>query len=77
MGILPAQCRAARALLDWSQNELGEQSKVDQKTITDFERGNRTPHPRTLEALVKAFEAAGVVFIDSTDLTHCGVALRL
>ncbi len=76
MGLFPAQCRAARALLGWPQHTLASQSKVDQKTITDFERGVTSPHPRTLEALVKAFEEAGVVFQEPSESEHCGLALR-
>ena len=60
----PAQCRAARALLDWSQLDLVERSGVTQKTITDFERGSTRPYRRTLDAIVAAFEAAGIEFIN-------------
>ena len=62
--VTPAQCRAARALLDWSQVDLVEHSGVTQKTITDFERGvTRRPYRRTIEAIVATFEAAGIEFI--------------
>lgn len=67
----PAQCRAARALLNWSQSDLVERSGVTQKTITDFERGATTrPYRRTLEAIVATFETAGIEFINR------GVRLR-
>lgn len=67
----PAQCRAARALLDWSQSDLVERSGITQKTITDFERGVTTrPYRRTVEAIVTTFEAAGIEFISR------GVRLR-
>jgi transcriptional regulator with XRE-family HTH domain len=63
--VSPAQCRAARALLDWSQSNLVERSGVTQKTITDFERGVTTrPYRRTIEAIVATFEAAGIEFIN-------------
>jgi transcriptional regulator with XRE-family HTH domain len=62
MVISPAQCRAARALLDWSQQQLSDASKVATKTIVDFEQGNRVPYERTLRDLQSAFEAAGVTF---------------
>jgi len=62
--VTPAQCRAARALLDWSQLDLVEQSGVTQKTITDFERSSTKPYGRTLDAIVAAFEAAGIEFIN-------------
>lgn len=58
-----AQCRAARALLGWSQDDLEAASKVAKKTIADFERGARTPYARTIADLQRALEAAGVQFI--------------
>jgi transcriptional regulator with XRE-family HTH domain len=63
MALSPAQSRAARALLEWSQNDLEAAAKVAKKTIADFERGMRQPYERTLDALQDALEAAGVEFI--------------
>ncbi len=63
--ISPAQCRAARALLGWSREELAAAAEVGLRTIVDFERGAREPHKATLAALERAFETAGV----TTDLT--------
>jgi transcriptional regulator with XRE-family HTH domain len=61
----PAQCRAARGLVDWSQSELGAHSGVALRTIADFERGaKKRPYRRTLDAVIAAFEAAGVEFIN-------------
>jgi transcriptional regulator with XRE-family HTH domain len=61
--LTPAQCRAARALLNWSQDQLESAAKVARKTIADFEREARTPYDRTLAAIRAALEAAGVEFI--------------
>ena len=61
--ILPAQCRAARSLIGWSQDELEKASRVAKKTIADFERGARQPYPRTLADIRTALESAGVEFI--------------
>lgn len=58
------QCRAARALLDWSQPDLVAASGVARSTITRLERGTHAPHPSNLAALRTAFEAAGVDFLD-------------
>lgn len=58
-----AQCRAARALLGWSQDELAGASSVNKKTIADFERGARQPFDRTLRDLREALEAAGIQFV--------------
>ena len=62
MPFLPAQCRAARALLSWSQAELAEKASVSKQTLVDFERGARQPYPRTLADIRSALEAAGVEF---------------
>jgi transcriptional regulator with XRE-family HTH domain len=62
MSFTPAQCRAARALLGWSQAELADASKVATKTIADFERGDRTPYDRTLADIREAFEIARIDF---------------
>ena len=64
MTITPEQCRAARALLDWSQTTLAEAAKAGQSTIAKFERGLRSPHASTLTSIRAALEAAGVEFLD-------------
>lgn len=35
----PEQCRAARALLDWPQQRLAEESGIGNATIRNFEAG--------------------------------------
>ncbi|WP_080986728.1 helix-turn-helix domain-containing protein [Acetobacter pasteurianus] len=75
MEITPPQCRAARALLNWSQNQLEEAARVAKKTIADFEREARTPYPRTLSAIRTALETAGVEFIEENG-GGAGVRLR-
>lgn len=64
MSVLPAQIRAGRALVNWSQNDLVAASKVAKKTIADFEREARQPYARTLAAIRTALETAGVEFIE-------------
>ena len=59
----PAQSRAARALLDWSQEQLAEASHLGLSTIRDFEKSRRTPSHNNLAAIVRALEDAGVEFI--------------
>ncbi len=59
----PAQCRAARALLRWTQDRLAERAAVARKTVADFELGNRALHRRTRLDITIALEAAGVEFI--------------
>jgi transcriptional regulator with XRE-family HTH domain len=62
MSFTPAQCRAARALLGWSQAQLSAASGVATKTVADFEREERTPYERTLNDIRTALDAAGVEF---------------
>ncbi len=59
----PSQCRAARALVGMSQDELATRSGVAKRTIASFESDTRQPYPRTVDALRTALEAAGVEFI--------------
>jgi transcriptional regulator with XRE-family HTH domain len=73
--ISPAQCRAARGLLGWSQSDLSKASKTATKTIADFERAAREPYPRTLQDVRSALEKAGVEFIDENG-GGAGVRLR-
>ena len=63
MTITPEQCRAARALLNWSQPDLAEAVGIARETIAHFERGARVPHPNNLSDIRAALEAAGVEFI--------------
>jgi transcriptional regulator with XRE-family HTH domain len=64
MTLRPAQCRAARALLNWSQEDLVARSKITKKTIADFERGATTPRRQTLDQILAAFETAGIEFVN-------------
>ncbi|GEP07396.1 helix-turn-helix domain-containing protein [Methylobacterium oxalidis] len=56
------QCRAARALLDWTQQDLSGATGLSKVTIRAFEKGGEMRDSnRTLLRL--AFEKAGVEFI--------------
>lgn len=63
MAISRDQCRAGRALLEWTQDRLAQQSGVAKKTIADFESGRRTPYDRTIADIERTLEAAGLEFI--------------
>ncbi|RUX21785.1 XRE family transcriptional regulator [Mesorhizobium sp. M2A.F.Ca.ET.037.01.1.1] len=75
MSVSPAQCRAGRALIGWSQDQLAAASKVAKATIANFEAGKRAPYDRTLEDMRRALEAAGVEFIPENG-GGAGVRLR-
>lgn len=76
MTITPEQCRAARALLNWSQPELSKAANVGQSTITRFECDTRKPRAGNMAAIQMALEAAGVVFTPATATTRPGLCLR-
>ena len=77
MEISSAQCRAARALLGWSQDQLANIAKVARATVADFEWNLRAPMRQNMVALVCAFEAQGVVFIpDDGQGSGAGVRLK-
>lgn len=59
----PAQCRAARAMLQMSQEDLSGRAAVSVQTLIAFELGQRRPYARTLAAIQAALERAGVEFI--------------
>lgn len=63
MSLSPAQSRAARGLLDWSQSDLGGRANLSESTIRDFEKGRRVPGPNNLAAIRNALETAGVIFV--------------
>lgn len=67
--ITTEQIRAARALLRLTVADLSVQAGVGVATIKRLEAVDGIPpaHARTLDALQKALEAAGVEFIGSPD----------
>jgi transcriptional regulator with XRE-family HTH domain len=61
------QVRAARALLDWTQEQLADQSGVAAQTIRLFEAGTREPYRKTLEQLQTTLEGAGISFLRTSN----------
>jgi len=60
----PSQSRAARGLLNWSQDTLASAAKVSVTTLRNFERGASVPVTNNLGAMRAALEGAGVQFIE-------------
>ena len=56
------QCKAARALLDWSQEYLSQRAEVAKATIGDFERGAINLRIETMQKVVGIFEENGIRF---------------
>ncbi len=61
--LFPEQSRAARAWLDWSQDDLAQRAHVSLSTVRDFEKGRRTPIKNNLDAMRLALELAGVTLL--------------
>ena len=72
--IKPAQCRAARGLLNWTQRDLADRAGVGVVTARRFEAGVNEPRRATLDVVKRAFETAGIEFIAAD---NGGVGLRL
>jgi transcriptional regulator with XRE-family HTH domain len=73
MSITPAQCRAARGLVDMDQAVLAEGAMITRGVIVDFEKGRRVPTRNNLAAIQRVLEEAGVEF---TNGDAPGVRLR-
>ena len=60
------QCRAARALLEWTQKELAARSLVSLRSIKDFETGATQPRHSTLQSLKLTFAEQGIKFLNQS-----------
>jgi DNA-binding XRE family transcriptional regulator len=70
------QCRAARALLGWSQRQLASEARVARKTVTDLEVRLRPLRYRTRLDITRAFERHGIEFVWPTTDRGEGVRFR-
>jgi hypothetical protein len=69
----PAQCRAARGLINMNMAQLAAAAVVPILVIFDFEGGWGKPKAEDIASLRTALERAGVEFIDGD---RPGVRLR-
>jgi transcriptional regulator with XRE-family HTH domain len=70
------QCRAARALLDWTQRDLAERTSISAVSIRAFEKGGDM-RESNLRLLTLTFEAAGIIFQADGEVTGGGIGVRL
>ena len=70
----PEQSRAARAWLEWSQQELASAAHVSLSTVRDYEKGRTVPIPVTLAAMRAALEAQGIALVDEGETS--GITCR-
>lgn len=61
----PAQSRAARGLLGWSEADLAAEVGLDVRFVEAFEGGYGDPPTGQVEALRSALCAAGAVFTEA------------
>ena len=60
--VSPAQVRAARAWLNWTQDDLSARSGVSQRSIARYELELSAPYVHTQAKIRQAFESAGICF---------------
>ena len=58
----PRQVRAARALLGWTQSDLGRALGIDQRIVRFYEKG-LPRNPKKIDALIRAFGTTGIRFV--------------
>jgi len=62
-----AQCRAGRAMLDWSAERLSKAAAVDVGALKAFESKFRRLDDNALRRIRAALEQAGIAFIPDSD----------
>ena len=72
--MMPEQCRAARAWLSLSQDDLASAANVSNSTVRDFEAGRRVPIAATLAAMKAALAKQGVEFLE--DAQALGISVH-
>jgi len=63
----PAQCRAARGLVNLTARALADEANVSQNTVLHYEIGRRTPNPNNYQAIKNVLESYGVVFTNGDE----------
>ncbi|MFA4995197.1 MAG: helix-turn-helix transcriptional regulator [Bdellovibrionales bacterium] len=71
------QIKAARSLLDWSQEDLAAATSLSVATIRKLEAGNISPRGKTQRALQNAFENAGLEFLEPDGVRHRPEEIRV
>ena len=66
--ITATQCRSARTLLRWSVSKLSSAASVSESAIDDFETERCQPNATMTNAIRRAFEDVGVVFLPQDDV---------
>ena len=75
--LTPEDVRAARALAQWSQDDLAKAAGVSVSTIADFEKAVRKPIANNLDAIRRAFERVHIEFTPTGPAIYGVVGLYL
>jgi len=62
--VTPAQIRAARGLLKWTQAILAHKAALSTVTLNMIENESVAPRMGTLDSIQRALEQGGVEFLD-------------
>ncbi|HEV3044130.1 MAG TPA: helix-turn-helix transcriptional regulator [Roseiarcus sp.] len=62
--ITPAESKAARGLLGWTQGQLADAARTSQGAVGNFESGKRPTSDRMILAFRRALVGAGVEFTE-------------
>ncbi|WP_426256847.1 helix-turn-helix domain-containing protein [Sphingomonas sp. DC2300-3] len=65
------QCRAARALLDWTAQDLADRAGIGVATVRRFESASGVA-PQSVEAMIAALRSAGISFISAGETSPGG-----
>jgi len=69
--ISSGQIKAARALLDWSQEDLAHASGLSIATVRKLELGHMSPRHSTTRVIRQSIEDAGLEFIEPDGVRRC------
>jgi transcriptional regulator with XRE-family HTH domain len=65
------QCRGARALLDWSAQDLADHAYIGVATVRRFESGSQVA-AGSIDGMTAALIAAGITFIAAGEVSQNG-----
>ena len=71
------QCRGARGLLGWTQQDLADASGLSKTAINNFEKGHSDIKSESLRAIRMAFESAEIEFIAQDGIRRKSENIRL
>jgi len=75
--LTPAQCRAARAFLNWTLVDLAAASGLSRASLNSFEGGHGNAKADTIAAIQKALETAGIEFTEEPGVRLKGQKLEV